>query len=159
MIRESIANSLIAAGLAVGTATGLQQVVELSDHSISISVEQPDESNRAWDDSLYKNGNVFIDGYSNPVKPQVKQHTGLQNPDTAEIEEGEPDGGSDVDESDTHAQLITSSRYRDYMRQDLISQLLTPESRWNKMLYGLIGIGALQFLGIVITLYATGSFQ
>ena len=168
MIRESIANSLIAAGIALGSATGLQKVVELSDHSIQIQMEQPDESNRAWDTSLYKNGNVFIDGYSNPVKPQVKQNTGLKNPDVAEIEEGDPDDpDGDVDqpqlesgddEPDTHAQLITSSRYRDYMRQDLVSQLLTPETRWNKMLYGLIAVAALQFIGIIITLYATGSF-
>lgn len=170
MIREFIANSLIAAGIALGSATGLQKVVELSDHSIQIEMEQPDESNRAWDQSMFKNGNVFINGYSNPVKPRVRQHTGLENPDVAEVEEGEPGdvdvdqpqleaGGDDSsDETDTHAQLITSSRYRDYMRQDLISQLLTPESRWNKMLYGIIAVAALQFMTIIITLYATGSF-
>jgi hypothetical protein len=156
MIREFIANSLISAGRMLGQTTGLQLAVELSEHSITIEMEQPDESNRAWDTSLYKHGNVFLDGYANPIKPAVDQQTGLENPD--HVEEGESDSEGDGSDG-PHTQLISSGRYRDYMRQDLISQLLTPESRWNKMLYGLIAVAALQFLGIIITLYATGSFQ
>ena len=160
MIREFIANSLISAGRMLGQTTGLQLAVELSEHSITIEMEQPDESNRAWDTSLYKHGNVFLDGYANPIKPTVDQQTGLENPD--HVSNGdEADGSeSDGDGSDgPHTQLISSGRYRDYMRQDLISQLLTPESRWNKMLYGIIAVAALQFMTIIITLYATGSFQ
>ena len=160
MIREFIANSLIAAGVTIGQYAGLQKAIVLSEHSINVTMEQPDESNRAWDTSLYKHGNVFLDGYANPIKPGVEQNTGLENPDHVSEAETPEEGEGDADTADgPHTQLISSGRYRDYMRQDLISQLLTPESRWNKMLYGIIAVAALQFLGIIITLYATGSFQ
>lgn len=165
MIRELIANSFIAAGRSFGKLTGLQLQVELSDHSINASMESPDKDQRAWDDSLYKSGNVFVDGYANPIKPRVRANQDLEEPDTVELEEGEVDddveqpqleSGEEAD--DKHAYLITSGRYREYMRQDLISQLLTPESRWNILVWAVVGLGVLQFLAIVITMWATGSF-
>lgn len=163
MIRESIANSLIAGGRLIGRMSGLELAVEVSDHSIETAMEQPDEANRAWDQDLYKHGNLFVSGYANPVKPRVHYNESLENPNELDVQEGDVDP-EDVypedDVSDTgHVQLISSGRYREYMRQDLISQLLTPESRWNMLVWAGIAIAVLQFFSIIITLWATGSFQ
>lgn len=161
MIRESIANWFISTGISVGRAMGLKMGVELSEHSIDVRMQQADKSKRAWDDSLYVNGNVFLDGKANPIKPRVVHNEGIQNPDTVEIDEGDVDP-ADVDVSgdndNTHTEVMSSPRYKLYMLQDLFEQVLTPEQRWNKMLYGLMAIAVLQFVGIIVTLYATGSF-
>lgn len=165
MIRETIANSLIAAGRLVGKMSGLELAVELSDHSIEAKMEQPDTDKRAWDPTLYKSGNLFISGYANPIKPQVTSNQDLDTPDTVDVREGESDENVDDpqlesadDEDEPHAYLITSGRYREYMRQDLISQLLTPESRWNLLVWAVVGLGALLFFNMILMLWATGSF-
>jgi len=164
--RTWLANALINAGITIGKSTGLKKKVELSQHTISIGMADADQDTRAWDHDLYKSGNVFMQGYANPIKPRVRQNTGLENPDTVDVEEGETDTDTDQpqledgeSQSDSpHVQLITSSRYRDYMRQDLISQLLTPESRWNLLVWAGIAIGVLQFLVLVAVLWANGTF-
>lgn len=165
MIRELIANSFIAAGRSIGKLSGLELQVELSDHSINVEMVKPDQDTRAWDPSMFKSGNLFLDGYANPIKPRVRTNQDLEEPDTAELEEGEVEGDveqpqleSGEEADDKHAYLITSGRYREYMRQDLISQLLTPESRWNILVWAVVGLGVLQFFAIVITMWATGSF-
>ena len=161
MIREFIANWFISTGRSFGRMTGLQLAVEVSDHSIKCDMEKPDESTRAWDPDMYKAGNLFVSGYANPIKPRVDYHPDLEEPNTVDVSEGDTDGSEeDVADSDGgHLNLISSGRYREYMRQDLISQLLTPESRWNIIVWAMIGLGVLQFLAIIVTLYATGSFQ
>lgn len=157
MIRETIANALLAAGRGLGRMVGLQLAVEVSDHSISISMEAPDRDERAWDSDLYKSGNLFVSNYANPVKPRVTHNPDLDTPNEVETVEG--DDGEGENEDGDHVQLISSGRYREYMRQDLISQLLTPESRWNILVWGVIGVAALGFFNIIVTLWATGSFQ
>lgn len=140
---------------------GLELVVEQSDHSLEIGMEQPDTDNRAWDSNLFKSGNLFLKGYANPVKLRVNQQPDLEDPNTAEIEEGTPDDGeehTDEEKEEEQPQVITSGRYREFMRQNLISQLLTPESHWNILVWALIGVGVLQFMSMIITLWATGSF-
>jgi hypothetical protein len=193
-LRETIANGIIGIGIAVGELMGLKQVVELSDHSIECGMEPVDKDRRAWDTSLYKNGNVFLSNYANPIKPRVNHNTELENPDSVYVDEGEPDERTqpatpkqehhglepeqegpqeppqetpsgerelthrEANDTDAHVGLISSSRYRDYMRQDLISQLLNPQEAWQTIVYALLAVGALQFLTIIVTLWATGSF-
>lgn len=162
MIRTWIANSLIGMGRSIGQTLGLELAVEVNDHSIRTRMEKPDESEKAWDENLYRHGNLFVSGYANPIKPDVRHDPALENPNTVDVKEGDPDDESDdVDETDDgrHVELISSARYREYMRQDLISQLLTPESRWNLIVWAVIGLGVLQFVAIIVTLYATGSFS
>lgn len=154
--RSTLANAFIASGRQLGKLMGLEMAVVVSDHSIEASMEKPDTDRRAWDTELYKSGNLFVSGYANPIKPRVRENPDLENPNTVDVEEGEAD--EEVEEEDGHAQLITSGRYREFMRQDLISQLLTPESRWNLLVWAVVCLGVLQFVAIIITLYATGSF-
>lgn len=151
-------------GIVDGTARalGLETKVELSDHSITVEYALPDVDTRAWDSNLYVNGNVFVDGYANPIKPKVNYNEELENPDTIDVEEGETgtaDDTADSEEGDgPHVSLISSARYRDYMRQDLVSQLLTPNEQWKLLAYGILGVAILQFFTIIITMWATGQF-
>ena len=134
---------------------GLQKEVKLSDHSIRVRLTHPDKDSEAWDNNLYRNGNVFVQGYANPIKPRVKHNRQLENPDEIDVTEHETEEQSDDDE---HVSLISSSRYRDYMRQDLVSQLLTPQEQWRLIAYGILGLGILQFFAIIVTMYGTGAF-
>ena len=138
---------------------GLKRKIELSDHSIEIELSNPDKDKRAWDTNLYRNGNVFVSGYANPIKPSVEHNPQLETKDTVTVEHGDVDGDETEDTDETkHISLISSSRYRDYMRQDLISQLLTPQEQWKLLAYGIIGVGILQFLTMIVIVYATGGF-
>lgn len=139
-----------------GQLLGRELVVETSDHSIKISMEKSGNSKRAWDDDLYKRGNIFYHGYANPLKIVVDHKPEMGEKDTAEVREGATD--EDTEDSDREADIISSPRYTQFMRNDLISQLLNPQEQWDKLLYGMIAIGGLQFLTIVATLWATGSF-
>lgn len=157
------ANVLIGWGRSLGKLLGCELAVDLNDHSITAKMQHPDKDNRAWDSNLYKSGNVFVDGYANPIKPRVEANEGLENPDEITHVEGEvdveDDEEPDVDDDDgAHTYLIASSRYRNYMRQDLISQLLTPNEQWKLIMYAVLGNVALTFFAIIITLYATGTF-
>ena len=148
------ANALLAAGRSLGRLAGGELKVELSDHSINTQMRRPDKDERAWDDSMFKHGNVFVEGYGNPIKPRVNYHETLQEPDRIDHEEGD---GDEDDDSDAHVELISSPRYRDYMRQDLVSQLLTPRERWRIIAYGVLAVGALVLLNLGINLVASGA--
>jgi hypothetical protein len=136
---------------------GYQLVVELSEHSIEIDLERPDKNKRAWDSSLYKSGNVFLDGYANPIKPTVKANDELENHDEATITEGEgelPEG--EREDPDTSAAVIASSRFRTYMKQDLISQLLTPNEQWKLLAYAVGALGLVMLINVFISMSAAG---
>lgn len=153
-------NWLLNLALSLGDQLGLQQKVEVSNHSINVSITSPDHDTRAWDPDLYKNGNLFVSGYANPIKPRVEHNTELEHPDTVEVQEGDVDDAEDGTEDDRgpHVELISSSRYRDYMRQDLVSQLLTPSEKWRLLAYGILAVGGLQFVTMIILVYVTGGF-
>ncbi len=143
----------------VAYVAGFKLRVIISDHSVKIKFVRPDKDTRAWDTNLFKNANVFVKGYANPIKPTVEHNSKLENPDTIDHREGEPDEEtSETDGSDREVSLIASSRYRDYMRQDLVSQLLTPKEQWKLIAYGVLAVGILQFLSIIVTMYVTGTF-
>lgn len=140
-------NLLLNVGRKMARADGRELAVDLSDHSINIKMARPDGDTQAWDPDLYHRGNVFVDGYANPIKPVVDKNKELEEPDTV-----------DEEATDGHVEMISSSRYADYMKQDLISQLLNPKEQWRLLAYGIIALGVLQFFGIIITLYASGGF-
>jgi hypothetical protein len=161
--RAAPANWLIAAGRSLGRTLGCQLAVDVNDHSIELEMEVPSKDTRAWDTDLYRYGNLFVGSYANPIKPRVEYNEDLENPDEITHVEGEPEdaphGESETDGEDVgHVQLISSPRYRDYMRQDLISQLLTPQEQWKLIAYAVAGVIALQFVTMIIVLYATGTF-
>lgn len=152
-LRTKIANWGIGFFRKLGRKPGESELaVELSDHSINVRMVETDTEQRAWDDNLYRYGNVFIDGYANPIKPSVEYNEELEDPDTVDVEEGS------AEDSDSHVELISSPRYRDYMRQDLIGQLLNPREQWRIIAYAVIGLALIMAINLVVTLSAAGVF-
>lgn len=143
-----------------GKAIGLQQKIEVSDHSVSVKLTLPDQDKDAWDEDMFRHSNIFIRGYANPIKPVVNHNPELRNKDTVDLEESDTgEGDEDWDEDDEdegHVDLISSTRYRDYMRQDLVSQLLTPQEQWKLLAYGILGLGILTFFNMVVMFWLNG---
>lgn len=158
-IRTRLGNTLIGLGRSVGQSRGKSELaVTISDHSIDARMEPVDKENRAWDSDLYHRGNVFIDGYANPIKPVVNNNKELEDPDTVAITEGGTDETQDTQEEseESHVQLISSPRYRDYMTQDLISQLLNPREQWKLLAWAILAVAFLIVINLVVTLSAAG---
>ncbi len=151
-MRSWIASAMLNTARSFGRLLGCQLVVETSQHSLETKMELPNKEQRAWDENLYKKGQMYYSGYANPIKPAVDYDQDLENPDKITAEE------SEQEKTEGHVELISSSRYREYMRQDLISQLLTPQEKWRLIAYAVGGVAVLQFVSIIITLWATGSF-
>ena len=163
-LRTKIANTLIGTGRSIGRSEGKSELaVVVSDHSITARMVDVDESKLAWDSDMYRYGNLYVEGYANPVKPTVETHTDLEEPDTASIDtsdvaDEQPDE-ADTDYTDSpHVSLISSPRYREYMRNDLISQLLNPRQQWRLIAYGIIALAIVMVINVVITLSAAGVF-
>jgi len=162
-----LATWFVRKGRRMGRLLGRELVVEQSDHSLQLSMEKPDNDRRAWDNDQFTRGQLYRRGYANPVKIEVDHNPGIGNKDTVEVTDGgdatatefsDEEGEGGEEQEDRSVEVIASERYRQFMEQDLISQLLNPKEQWEKLVYGLIGIGSLQFLSIVVTLWATGSF-
>ena len=80
---------------------GYKLVVTLGEHEIKLDYVKPKEIKgiKAWDNSHYKNGNVFLEGFANPVKAFIdRKKKGLK--------------------------LISSERYIDYMQNTLIRDVI-----------------------------------
>lgn len=155
--RSYVANALIARGRSIGRSAGCEMRVELSDHSVDARMVDPDREGLAWDSSLYKHGNVFLEGYANPIKPRVNRHKELEDGDTASLDETEHDGTEDGTE-DTGVELISSGRYAAFMRQHLIEQLLNPSEHWRLIVYAVVGLAILQTATLFVALAAAGVF-
>lgn len=156
MVREWLSNLAMSSALGFGEMLGCEHVVDVSQHSIEISMEVPSTTERAWDNDMYHKGQLYCEGYANPIKPVVEHDETTEGVDSVAFEESE-----DVDEEDdedAEVGVIPSWRYKQLMEQELVSQLINPSEQWRKIVYGLIGIAGLQFMGMMITLYATGSF-
>lgn len=147
-IRSRIANAFIGFGRRIGRGAGAEMMVELGDHRIDARMVHPDsQEEKAWDDNLYRRGNVFVRGYANPIKPAVNAREDLDDPDTIDVREaGENE----------HMQLISSPRYHKFMQQDLIDSLLTPQEKWQKLMYVILGVGALVLINFGMNAYASG---
>lgn len=160
-LRETIATTALNSARTLGRTLGCELVIDASQHSLKTSMEQPDKTTRAWDSDLYKRGQLYYEGYANPIKPRVRQNSELETPDEVDVVEGEGEGEDSEPESQSdgpHVELISSARYRKYMRQDLISQLLTPKERWRLIAYAVLGIGILVMFNIILMLYVNGGF-
>lgn len=178
MIRESIANSLIAAGRTVGRMSGLEMAVDVSKHNFKAHMMDPDSDARDWDPELFKSGNLFYQGYANawrPIKAEISRVSSAELPDKIELEGEELNtdeltdaqleaaglqANADVEEPDTQRWVgVKASRgYITTIEQDNYSQLMNPKEHMTMIMYGLIGLGIIAFFQIIITLWATGSF-
>lgn len=162
-LMSSVANAFIDFGRKTGRTFGYELAVVASDHSLNVRMVNPRNHNdRAWDPDLYRYGNLFVSGYANPVKLKVDYHQELENPNQIEVDGGtttataEDASREGQDGDGVHADVISSPRYREYMRQDLISQVLNPQEQWKKLLYAIAGVGVLSALTLMFTLSSAG---
>lgn len=100
MLGKKLLNGLV--GLVVGIARllGLKLKVQLSEHKIKLSLVEPDKlENEAYDSTQYANGNIFLEGYANPIKARF-------------------------DDAKENLELIASERYKHFMRMSLLKDLI-----------------------------------
>lgn len=155
MVRSEVATVVMGVARSFGRTLGCELVVDASETSLEISMEKPDTQERAWDSNLYQSGNLFIDGYANPVRPEIVPADDKGQLDDVDVTEGE----TDADESEeSEVGLIPSHRYQTFMSQQMLSELMNPREQWKLIVYAVLGVAALGFIQIIVTLYATGSF-
>lgn len=78
----------------------LETEIVLTEHEIKIKAVNPEETEKNWDDSLYRHGNLYFRDFANPI--DFKR------------EDVKPD----------NYELITSERYKTFMEQSLIDDML-----------------------------------
>lgn len=121
--------------------------MDVSGHSIETSMVVPgSDDERAWDHSLYVRGNLFVSDYANPVKPVVNHNDGIDNPDEVEVQEAQ------ASETEGHVSVISSARYRMFMIQDLVSELLNPSERLTKIQWAIIGLAGMMLMTLVVNI-------
>jgi hypothetical protein len=153
MVRETIATWCVRTGRSIGRTLGCELKVDVSDHSIKTSMVKPDTERWAWDKNLYKNGNLFVEEYANPIKPRVT--VGEEIDESTEVDVTEGDGGEETD-SNAHTQLISSAKYHEIIRADKISQLMNPREQWRLIVYAVIALCVLMLGNVFISLSAAG---
>ena len=156
-LRTWIANGLIARGRKLGRSAGAELAVKQSGHSINARMVNPNSEEIAWDHDLFRHGNLFYEGYANPVKLVAKQNEGVEDPDTVEKVDGDAEC-TEQDAETSEAKVISSKRYGAYMQQHLIEQLLNPREHWKMIVYAVIGLAMLQVLTLALAAAAAGVF-
>lgn len=155
MVRERLANFAMSTGMGLGHALGCEETVELSRHSIDLSMRVPGtREGQAWDSQLYKRGNVFVEGYANPIKPAPVHTADMAEADDIWLIEGE----TDVSTEDMELGMIPSYQYQHDLDQSMLSQMVNPQKELQKLLYVLVAIIVLQFMTLIAMLYVNGGF-
>lgn len=148
-LRSALATQMIGYARLCGRLMGCEVAVDAGGQELDVKMVHPShDGERAWDDSMYVHGNLFVDGYANPVKLQVTVNPSLDEPDTVDVEVSE--NGS---ESPQNVSVISSARYRLFMMQDLVSELLNPKERLDKILYAILAIGGVLLINLMVTLF------
>lgn len=128
---------LFGAGLsvtrAVGQLFGNELDVVISEHEIKLEMVDPDSidsEGRSWDPSHFLEGNIHFEGIANPIKPVIDE---------------EVDG----------ERIITSDRYKTYMKNKLMEDIVneTTDSSGLTLFKVLIILATVQFSMTGIILY------
>lgn len=108
----------------------------LTEHKIKTKFESPSNENNAWDSNHWVYGNIFLKGIANPIKPKK----------------------SDVENGDY--EIITSERYKSYMEQDLIDDMLQASKSSGLTLKNVaLMLGALNILAVgLVFILTNGGF-
>lgn len=153
-LMAAVANKFIGFGRKLGRNFGYRMAVDQSGHTLQAHMVNPNAGDRAWDPDMFRHGNLFISGYANPVKLSIDYEPELEEPSTVDVKESdvvETDGGEEA-----HKAVISSPRYREYMRQDLIAQLLNPEEQWKKLMYAILAVIGLSIMNTALAASAAG---
>lgn len=97
----SFANVFLSLGKAWGEMFDHNLMVSVDDHEIRFKYEKEPEEIEGinWDNNMYVNGNIYYKGKANPIKPVI-------------------DDGKD------EVELISSDRYKDFMKQTLVRDIV-----------------------------------
>lgn len=137
-----ITNMFLSLAEGLASLMGYKLVITLDEHKIDLKFVKPGDFRRKeafYDDAHYVNGNIFLDGYANPVKPVFDKVI------NAAEEIGDNDDIREI------LKLKPSLNYKTFVRESKWKQLA--EVEWNKtnwmalLKYG--GIGGLLFLAYI----------
>jgi len=154
--RSWIGTTALGVARHTGRAVGCELEVTVDDQRISLSMSPPGaRESRSWDNELYARGQMYYGDYANPIKPLANKRTDVDDKDTGTLYVSEDgDSGGET----PYVKLMSSARYQIHMANEMIDSLVTPDEQWNKIFYGLVLLGILQFFstaaGIMI---ATGA--
>lgn len=154
-LRTGLANGVMSMARSVGNLLGCEVAVMAGGQELDINMVRPStDGELAWDDTMYVAGNLYHDKYANPVKLTANVNASLEDPDTVGVEASDD---IDVDQSDEpHVSVISSERYKLYMVQDLVSQLLNPSERLKQIAIVMAIMGAFVLLQFVLILAIAG---
>lgn len=148
-LRATVSTAMIRYSRLFGRILGCELAVDAGGQTLDVQMVTPStDGERAWDDTMYVRGNLFVDGYANPVKPQVRTNAELGDSDEVDVEVSEQ-----ASEDPENVSMMSSARYRLFMVQDLVSELLNPKERLDKILYGIIAVGAVLLINLLSTLF------
>jgi hypothetical protein len=163
MVRATIATSALNTARSLGRSLGCELEVTLNNQHVKTRMTKPvSTSRRVWDDELYAKGQVYYDGYCNPIQPVVRPNKELDERDELRVLYTEADGSVDADAlqetfDSVHVEMMSSPRFHEHMNNHMVSEFVTPDAKWNKMLYAILGVGAtVIFFGVVQVLVAAG---
>lgn len=117
-----------------GTARlfGYEIALVLSEHKIKTKFKSPNSKTNAWDSEMYVHGNIFFKDLANPIKPTKSDISPEEN------------------------DIITSERYKTFMEQSLIDDMLKVSQKSDLTLKQVaIGIGAFNMLLVGLVYYMT----
>jgi len=96
----SLFTAMLSAVRGLMRAFNLQTEIVLTDHKIKIKAVNPTETEKYWDNNIWTYGNIYLQDFANPI--DIRQSV---------VEDKEYD-------------LITTERYKTFMEQTLIDDML-----------------------------------
>lgn len=99
------ATSAVGISRSLSRALGNELAVIITPHKIKLRMVDPDNTDKNWDESMFTHGNMYLQGFANPVKPQI------------------PDTEDDAKQSQD-LELIESERYKTVMEQSLVNNII-----------------------------------
>lgn len=114
---------------------GNELTVTLSNHDIKLGSDNPSSTEKVWEDDLYVEGNVYLDGYANPVKPDVPV--------------------TEYDIEDDDLDLISTDRYKHNLISDLRDALIEEgtEGSGLTVFHAIVVLGTLQMSMTAVLLW------
>lgn len=130
---HTIATVMIAFSRSIGKMFGYELAVIINEHSIKLKMVNPDnKEDRAYDDNHFVSGNVFVKEFANPLS----------------IEK--------VAEAYKEQEFITSERYKKYMEQSLIDDIVrSSKDDGLTVTQAVLILGSIQVLSVAI-IYIVG---
>lgn len=130
---HTIATVMIAFSRSIGKMFGYELAVIISEHSIKLQMVNPDNKvDRAYDDNTFVSGNVFVKDFANPLS----------------IEK--------ISEAYEEQDFITSERYKKFMEQSLIDDIVrSSKDDGLTVTQAVLILGSIQVLSVAI-IYIVG---